>query len=449
MAVTKSHLVQQMQALASAQDAETTDTLRKLTAELLTVCSADARHEIATFKAVQKRGYQLQVDALRKHLSGKRILITGGTGCIGSALIEQLMQYNPAQVTSVSRMTSDPFRPHHPGVDYRRVDIRASRGVIRVFDEVKPDIVYHLAAQRDPGAAEKQMARTIATNVQGVLNVIRGAEEHGTQVVYASTGKALRPFTPDIYAATKMVGEWLFAQASESIRCSGVRFTHVVDNSIIYRRLQQWIASDEAIRLHGTEILFYLQSAHESAQLLLNSGLEAENGTFTLQAIRDLGWPANLLGLALGALADADRVVPIRIIGHESGYEKEAYPALYDPMYSGEVSPLINGLEAPRVKPSDTCKEFDRFPITTAPHEGAATALQGLLDVHEGAACTSQLQPRFEELCWQMLDARLPHTPEVARQRAVNRYDKWKAHHRGSIIPEHQRITDAIVRSLG
>jgi len=182
--------------------------------------------------------------------------------------------------------------------------------------------------------------------------------------------------------------------------------------------------------------------------LLLNSGLEAEDGTFTLQAIRDLGWPANLLDLALGALSDAGKVVPIRVVGHESGYEKVAYPALYDPMYSGEVSPLINGLEAPLTTPSDSCKEFDRFPVVTTSHEDARTALRNLVDVHEGKVCTSQLQPRFTELCWEMLTARLPCAPEEARQRAVNRYGKWRAHHQGLIIPEHERINDAIVRSL-
>ena len=86
--------------------------------------------------------------------------------------------------------------------------------------------------------------------------------------------------------------------------CSAARFTHVVDNSIIYRRLRAWADAEAGtIRLHSPDIAFYVQSALESAQLLLLALTGAERGEFRVLAITDLGWPVTLLDLALGVLA--------------------------------------------------------------------------------------------------------------------------------------------------
>ncbi|MBR7829305.1 polysaccharide biosynthesis protein [Actinospica sp. MGRD01-02] len=110
----------------------------------------------------------------------------------------------------------------------------------------------------------------MATNVFGTRNVLQAAARCGAgTVVTASTGKALRPYSPDVYAASKRIGEWILARtaATGELRLAASRFTHVVDNSIIGERLRSWCAKDEPIRLHSAEIGFYIQSALESAQL--------------------------------------------------------------------------------------------------------------------------------------------------------------------------------------
>ena len=82
---------------------------------------------------------------------------------------------------------------------------------------------------------------------------------------------------------------------------SAGRFTHVLDNSIIYRRLLGW-AADGVIRLHCPDIAFYVQSARESAHLLLLAALGAQRGEYRINAITDLGLPVTLLDVALGVL---------------------------------------------------------------------------------------------------------------------------------------------------
>src|SRR5436189_2168974 len=94
------------------------------------------------------------------------------------------------------------------------------------------------------------------------------AAHNATQVVYASTGKALRPYSPEVYAASKRAAEWIMsaaaARAGARTRYSAARFTHVVNNSLVYQRLLDWSA-DGVMRLHGADIFFYAQSALESA----------------------------------------------------------------------------------------------------------------------------------------------------------------------------------------
>ena len=129
------------------------------------------------------------------------------------------------------------------------------------------------------------MHRTVSTNVLGSRNVLAAAAAAGVpQVVCASTGKALRPYSPEMYTASKRAAEWTasVAAASGELLVSAARFTHVLDNSIVYGRLLDWAAADggrggvdpstgeaAVVRLHGSSIAFYVQSALESAQLLL------------------------------------------------------------------------------------------------------------------------------------------------------------------------------------
>ena len=78
----------------------------------------------------------------------------------------------------------------------------------------------------------------------------------------------MRYFTSDVYAATKQLVEYLVAR-QDGIEASCVRFTHVVDNSLVYGRFLNAIDAGRTPRLHGLDVRFYVQSALASAQLLL------------------------------------------------------------------------------------------------------------------------------------------------------------------------------------
>jgi FlaA1/EpsC-like NDP-sugar epimerase len=329
-------------------NAAETHRLRLLTRALLAARS-DAQREYGRFLAHSQRSLAVPGSDLNRWLRGKTVLITGGTGCIGSKLMTEVYRQCPGRLVSVSRGSTSRW-VRLGGAECVTADIRDRASLTAVFNDVRPDVVFHVAAQRDPGLAEHEVKRTVTTNVLGTRNVIAAATEFEVpQVVCASTGKALRPYSPDVYTASKRIAEWLLAQAAErgGTAYSAARYTHVVDNSIICQRLVDW-CSGGVIRLHGADIAFYIQSALESAQLLLGAGLGARPGALWVHASTDLGWPISLLDLALGVLARAGSPTPIYFSGYDRGYESMSFPGLYDPLTAGDVSPLLSAFEAIR-----------------------------------------------------------------------------------------------------
>src|SRR6202050_3523851 len=168
-----------------------------------------------------------------------RVVVTGGTGCIGTVLLQLLTEHGVAAVASISRRPPQGIR-RVDGVRYLLADVRDLESLRRIFLAERPDLVIHLAGQRLPALAEQNVAETLSSNVFGTQAVLEAAAVTDVgRVVTASTGKALRFFASEIYAASKKLGEYLVSQAHEQwdISCTTARFTHVVDNSDVHRRL--------------------------------------------------------------------------------------------------------------------------------------------------------------------------------------------------------------------
>jgi len=422
-------------------DAGTLAALRGLTRELV-AATPGAADEHARFLAIRDRQLPVPEDALTTRLNGAVILVTGGTGCIGSALMTQLAAYRPARLVSVSRGTAYGY-PRVPWAWYREnTDIRDRVLLDDLLRLIQPDIVFHVAAQRDPGLAETEVHRTVTTNVLGTRNVLAAATEAGVaQVVCASTGKALRPYSPDIYTASKRAAEWVTSQADWPVRVSAGRFTHVADNSIIYRRLHEWAAGRDggAVRLHSDRIAFYVQSAAESAQLLLAALLGGARGQYRVNAISDLGWPVGLLDLALGVLADTGSEAPVYFSGYDRGYEEIPFPGLYDPATAVDVSPLLNAFEAAAVVDSP-CPGVDAFRADMAPGPGADGLLATLERVCGWTENPDAVRGALDDLSWALLNGTLRAAPRQALERAA----ALARRHGGSLDTGHRRVLRAI-----
>jgi len=418
--------------------------LSKLTQRLIAE-RPDAAEEYRRFKTIMQRTVDLPAEATRGWIEGRKVLVTGGTGCIGTIVAEQVAASRPARLVCAARGVTKPARTVD-GAEYQQVDVCDADDLRALIAATRPDVVIHLAAQRDPGLAEVEVHRTLSTNIFGTRNLLAAAVEYDVpEVVVTSTGKALRPYSPDVYAASKRVMEWLCARAAAQprttpgARISAARFTHVADNSIVAQRLRRWCEGG-VIRLHAAHIEFYVQSGIESAQLLLASGLDASPGVLRINALRDLSWPVGLLDVALGTLTETGSKSPIYICGHEDGYESSPFPALYDPATAGDVSPLINAFEAPHVRPG-ACSAVDSFdaPALSEDHE-SLDRLKRLERLCARTTDASALRPEFDALCRALLDATLRDLTDTAVARAL----KLAENSPYPIDPTHYPVLEAL-----
>jgi UDP-glucose 4-epimerase len=148
-----------------------------------------------------------------------RAIVTGGAGFIGSHLVDALIAEG-AHVAVIDDLSSGLSRNVPAGARLHELDVVDAQGVRSVFEEVKPDAAFHLAAQASVTASVVDPARDCAVNVQGTLSVIAAATQLGVPVVFTSTGGALygdeaplptqedripAPLSP--YGASKWAGE--------------------------------------------------------------------------------------------------------------------------------------------------------------------------------------------------------------------------------------------------
>lgn len=432
----KADLIDSMLGLCPEEDLEE---LRRLTWEL--VARRDSPNsERLRFEGTQRRcipGYSPDMLA-----NWNRVLVTGGTGCVGHSVLEHLIHELPeATLVSVARRPpSAPSRVH--GVSYVLGDVRHSERMTEIMEDFRPDLVVHLAAQRNPALAEELVAETVSTNILGTQVVVDAAGSTGVaSVVIASTGKAVRFFTGDVYAATKKLVEYQAARGAEKYegtRISSARFTHVVDNSLVAQNILRWIDADEPIRLHSPLVQLPVQSALECFQLLMVAGRIAESGRSRVVALRDLGWPPiELLELTLDYLASAPRsLAPIVFTGYPPGYEPEAYPGTYDPMTAGGVSPLVNCAEAMSVVPTAVLGQWvDSFETSGACCEELDECLSRLID-----ACRQNLGDRkLGELLRHASQALLQHFMQQLQPELIRRIHRLGRRH-NPLVEDHAFI---------
>jgi len=349
----KSNLFEQIWAHSfKEKSASTSEQLIDLTEKLIKLYDAQGRLDENPLDPSRKRQLSLPSTAISALLSGKSCMVTGGLGCVGSKLVQHLLNHSPEKIIVVDKLSKEesPYKlPNSSRITIVQADILNEQKLEQLFSEHLPEFVFHTAAQRDPGFAEKNIEETVKTNILGTLNVLTACEKSPSvsQCVFSSTGKASRYYTTEIYAATKKICEMLLDSFSRegSKKYSMVRFTHIVDNSLMDEQLKEFAQTADRIAIHSPGKFVTAQNVDEAARLMQNALIYAEEGKAKFLLVKNLEWPVESLELALYYIKTFKRKIPIVFSGNPKGYGEKFFRGQLDWKNPLELNLLINVYE--------------------------------------------------------------------------------------------------------
>ena len=259
-----------------------------------------------------------QVSAL---IQGRRVMVTGGGGSIGSELCRQALRCHPAELILVGHGENSVFEIGNelarlaPGLPVTSViaDVRDRERLASVFARHQPEIVFHAAAHKHVPLMESNVEEAITNNVLGTRHLVEISLAAGvTHFVLISTDKAINPTS--VMGASKRVAELIVQQAGlGSGRCYvAVRFGNVLGSrGSVVPFFQRQIASGGPVTVTHPEMRRYFMTIPEAVQLVLQAAVLGCGGeVFAL----DMGEPVRIVDLATDL---------IRLSGLEPGRDIE------------------------------------------------------------------------------------------------------------------------------
>ena len=276
----------------------------------------------------------LDTTRIANFIQGKKILITGAGGSIGSELVRQAKRYGASSIVAVEMSEYNLYRlgEEHPDILPILADVTEKEEFQKVVRHHKPQIILHAAAYKHVPLAELNPKATIKNNVLGTKVAIDTAIEEGVEhFVLISTDKAVNP--TNIMGASKRVCE-LYAQNVPNCNTtiSAVRFGNVLGSSgSVIPKFKAQILSGGPVTVTHPEIRRYFMLTSEACQLVLQAASLAKDQEIF---ILDMGEPVKIVDLAKKMMELYGKEVPIEFIGLRPG-EK-----LYEEI-------LIEGAESP------------------------------------------------------------------------------------------------------
>jgi FlaA1/EpsC-like NDP-sugar epimerase len=247
-------------------------------------------------------------DNPHKSVYGRRVLVTGAGGSIGSELVKQIVRSSPSELVMVDRSeyalyeinetvaAQDQKRKSHAYL----TDVRDHRGMDLVFRAHKPDVVFHAAALKHVPLMENMinLIEAVGTNVIGTKVVADLCIKNASEMVLVSTDKAVNPSS--VMGLTKRVAEVYLHGASlrnEMATLRQVRFGNVFGSSgSVVPLFRRQIAQGGPVTVTHRNMTRFMMTISDAVQLVLQSSAERSDGYGCY--VLDMGKPVRILDLA-------------------------------------------------------------------------------------------------------------------------------------------------------
>ena len=282
----------------------------------------------------------LDVSAIEKIVDGKTILVTGAGGSIGSELCRQLSKFHPRTVILLGRGENRIYhierelRESSPHVNYvpRIANITDRPRIRQIFQELKPDLVFHAAAHKHVPLVEENVGESIINNVLGTKVMADNAHEMGVErFVMVSTDKSVNPTS--IMGCTKQMAERYCQAIGENSKTAFIstRFGNVLGSAgSVVPLFQEQIRRGGPITITDKRMTRYFMTIPEASQLVVQAASMGHGGEIF---VLEMGQPVLILDLAKDL---------IRLAGHAPDsieiVEKGMRPGekLYEELYYGD-----------------------------------------------------------------------------------------------------------------
>ena len=289
---------------------------------------------------------ELDQTLIEKQLRGKRILVTGAGGSIGSEICRQVSSFRPKELIILGHGENSIYQlnmellgkyAEHFRITPVIADVQDRKRIFEVMEKYRPDVIYHAAAHKHVPLMEINPREAVKNNILGTRNVAEAANHAKVKTfVMISTDKAVNP--PNIMGATKRLCEMIvqdMATKSDSTKYVAVRFGNVLGSrGSVIPLFKKQIAKGGPITVTHPDIVRYFMTIPEAAQLVIQAGSLARGGEIF---VLDMGKPVRIVDLAknlirLSGYSEDD--IEIKFTGLRPG--EKMYEELLN---EGEINP--------------------------------------------------------------------------------------------------------------
>ncbi|MGI9030169.1 MAG: nucleoside-diphosphate sugar epimerase/dehydratase, partial [Ilumatobacteraceae bacterium] len=282
--------------------------------------------EVSDEDLLGRRRIETDVESIADYLTGQRVLVTGAGGSIGSELCRQIHRFGPAELMMLDR---DESALHQVELSIHGralldsdqtilVDLRDEPALRAVFEQRRPQVVFHAAALKHLPLLERFPVEGYKSNVLGTLNVLRASQHVGVKAfVNISTDKAANPTS--VLGYTKRMAERLTAHfgVSSSHDYLSVRFGNVLGSrGSVLTSFHEQIAQGGPITVTDPDVTRYFMTVPEAVQLVIQAGAIGHGGEVL---VLDMGEPVRIHDLAKRLVARSGRDIRIEFTGLRPG----------------------------------------------------------------------------------------------------------------------------------